>query len=106
MTKAKKIKVTTIEGLAGMIVDFREDVDSRFEKIDSRFEQIEERFASLESETRNGFEETRRILDRIETRLTNLEAAVFGPTTSDGGRVVSDSILARLAKLERAVYKK
>lgn len=96
-------KIDTIEKLAGMVAqefsDFREDVDLRFEKIDHRF-------ASLEAEMRNGFEENRRILDRIETRLVRLEAAVFGPTTGENGRAVSSSILARLAKLERAVYKK
>lgn len=97
--KEKKPKVTTIDGLATLVLGLREDMDDRFDAID-------ERFVSLESEMRGGFTEVKRILERIDSRLSALELAVFGPSGPNGSRDVSNSILGRLAKLERAVFKK
>jgi membrane protein required for beta-lactamase induction len=66
---------------------------------------VDARFDALEHEMRSGFADIRRILDRIDTRLAALEMAVFGASSSTG-RMSAHSILGRLAKLERAVFKK
>ena len=95
----KKTKVATIEGLAGAIADLGESIDERFDAVD-------ERFAALELELRGGFSEMRRLLERIDTRLSALELAVFGATNSGGGRVVAHSIFSRLTKLEKVVFHK
>ena len=95
MKKTAK-KVDTIEKLAQVVSVSFEDLQS----------DMENRFTSLESEVRNGFAEQRRILDRIDTRLTALELAVFGATSAGGRRIVANSLLSRLDKLERAVFKK
>ena len=95
MKKTAK-KVDTIEKLAQVVSVSFEDLQS----------EMESRFTSLESEVRNGFIEQRRMLNRIDTRLTALELAVFGATGAGGGRIVANSLLSRLDKLERAVFKK
>ena len=104
--KKKGQKVDTIEGVASMVAVLSHDIQEHFEKIDERFEKIDERFGSLESEMRSGFEVVNRKLDRIETRTVNLERAVFGGAMDDDRRDVGNSLLARIAKLERAVFKK
>ena len=103
--KARQI-VSTTEGLAGMIATLSDDMQERFEQIDERFDKIDERFISLEAEIHVGFEIINRTLDRMETRIVNLERAVFGGAFDDEKRDVSNSLLARIAKLERAVFKK
>ena len=99
MKKALKEKVDTIEKLAQLVAGGFADIDENFHKVDQRF-------VALGSEVRNGFQETRAALDRIDTRLAALEMAVFGGTSSNGGRLVAASLLSRLDKLERAVFKK
>ena len=109
----KKTKVATIEGLAGAIADLGESIDERFDAVDERFDAVDERFdavdegfAALELELRGGFSEMRRLLERIDTRLSALELAVFGATSSEGGRIVAHSIFSRLSKLEKTVFHK
>src|SRR3989344_1121787 len=102
----KKTKVATIEGLAGAIADLGESIDERFDAVDERFDAVDEGFAALELELRGGFSEMRRLLERIDTRLSALELAVFGATSSEGGRIVAHSIFSRLSKLEKTVFHK
>ncbi len=101
---AKDLKVTTIEGLAAMMVemhnDIREEMHEQFEKIDARFEKVEHSIRGIHGE----LTEINRKLDRIDTRLAVLELAVFG--ASDGsGRTTEDSLLERISRLEQVVFK-
>jgi membrane protein required for beta-lactamase induction len=91
MKKLLKRKIDSVEKLAAIMLDSFADIDARFD--------------ALEHEMRSGFADIRRILDRIDTRLAALEMAVFGASSSTG-RMSAHSILGRLAKLERAVFKK
>lgn len=113
MKKSPKHAIDSVEKLAAIMLDSFSDidarfdaVDARFDAVDARFEAIDARFDALENEMRTGFTDIKRTLDRIDTRLAALELAVFGASSSHGGRVSSTSILSRLAKLEKAVFKK
>ncbi|HEY4514320.1 MAG TPA: hypothetical protein VJH69_03265 [Candidatus Paceibacterota bacterium] len=91
----KKVKITTIEGLAGMIAYLDRNMNEGFSVIGTRFDRID---AELD--------QIKRTLDKIDTRLAALELAVFGAAGSGGGRTIGNSILERLSKLEHAVFKK
>lgn len=94
-TKAKRVKVSTIEGLAGMIADLTKDVQIGFDSMDARFDKVEAELGEI-----------KRTLDRMDTRLAALELAVFGASASQGGRLADSSILERLSKLEHVVFRK
>ncbi len=105
-------KVDSIEKLAQIVAVGFVDIESRFDAIDARFDavdarldSVDARFDSLEEEMRTGFAEVKVSLERIDTRLAALEHVVFGASSSTG-RVSAHSILGRLTKLERAVFKK
>ena len=106
MKRTRKGKIDSIEKLAQIVADGFADIDEHFHKVDQRFLSIDRRFVSLESEVRNGFQETRALLNRIDTRLAALELVVFGGSNSANGRVTVDSLLSRLHKLEKVVFKK
>ena len=95
----KKSKVDTIEKLAILM-------KSGFESVDIRFDAVDARFDTLEQEMETGFKEVNTKLDRIDTRIAALELAVFGATSSSGGRLLHDSLFFRIGKLEKAVFRK
>ncbi|PIR82834.1 hypothetical protein COU20_00215 [Candidatus Kaiserbacteria bacterium CG10_big_fil_rev_8_21_14_0_10_59_10] len=95
-----------IDGRFDAVVKRFDAVDKRFDSVDERFDAVDERFEKLEFEMRNGFAEVKRILERIDTRLSALELAVFGATESDGGRLMPGSLVERVQKLEETVFKK
>jgi len=113
MKKRKKKIITTLGGLAVLVernVDLTgklaESIAEDFSSMNERFDKVDTRFDSLELEMRSGFEELNKKLDRIDTRIAALELAVFGATTSDGARLLENSLLTRLSKLEKAVFRK
>ncbi len=117
--KEKKApKISTIDGLAGMIAEMHADLEERFDKIDDRFGQIDNRFeeaedrfgrieenvAQMRLEMQSGFTEQKKILDRIETRIAALEFAVFGVDMGSGRRATETSFSERLSRLEETVF--
>ena len=102
----KKSKVDTIEKLAILMKSGFESVDARFDAMDARFDAMDVRFDALEQEMETGFKQLNTKLDRIDTRIAALELAVFGATSSSGGRLLHDSLFFRIGKLEKAVFRK
>ena len=94
-SKRKSPKINTIEGIAGLIAEFREDMDFRFDAVEERFDKIDADLVII-----------RRILDRVDTRVAALELAVFGASVSEGRRLASDSLLERVNRLEQAILHK
>lgn len=113
--KKKREKIDSVEKLAILVADgfvtMEEnfaDVDKRFNDVDKRFDAVDKRFDVMESRfgrVETDIQEIRRILDRMDTRLAALGLAVFGATKSGGGKISEQSILGRLNKLERAVFR-
>lgn len=110
--KSDTKRVDSIEKLAQLMADGFADVDARFEKfaqlmvegfadVDARFDALEMRVGRIEID----IQEIKHILERIDTRVAALELAVFGATKSGGGKLSPHSMLGRIAKLERAVFR-
>jgi len=87
-------KIDTVEKLAIIMVEGFASIDARFDAVDARFDGIEGDLSDI-----------KRTLDRIDTRISTLELAVFGASSSNGSRATESSMLKRLDKLERKVFR-
>lgn len=102
MKKPHRSKINTIEKLAVLVADGFADMEERFESIDERFDASDARFQRIENE----LTEIRRIVERMDTRIAALELAVLGATSAEGGRLRGDSLIERVARLEKLVLNK
>ena len=103
--------IIAIEKLTARMERGFKQTDARIEKlaglVADGYSEIDERFDAIELEMRVGFTELKQICDRIDTRLAALEHAVFGASLSGPTKDFdAETLIRRLEKLEKAVYKK
>src|SRR3989338_7980079 len=99
MKRRPQKKVDSIEKLARMVT---EEFSEMRGEMHERFDSVNMRFTKIEGE----LTEIRRTLERLDTRVAAIELVMFGASTSRGGRYTNDSLLSRIDRLEKMVFKK